>query len=122
MAASHGDISENSEWDAAMEEQRNLTTRAKTMDEELRLAKLIEDQTLPDDTAAPGTRVTFTDLTDEQETTVDLLGPWDVTSDDILNYKAPLGQALLGMKPGQVAHLEMGGKLHELRIDHIEKV
>jgi transcription elongation factor GreA len=122
VAASHGDISENSEWDAAMEEQRNLTDRAKAMDEELRLARLIEDQALPDDRVAPGTRVTFTDVTDNEERTVDLLGPWDVTSSDILNYKAPLGQALLGMKIGQVAHLELSGEPHEFRIDHIERV
>ena len=44
------------------------------------------------------------------------------TTDDVLNYKAPLGQAMLGMKPGQVARLEIGGKFHELRIDNVEKV
>ncbi|MCB9870332.1 MAG: GreA/GreB family elongation factor [Planctomycetes bacterium] len=122
LAASHGDISENSEWDAAMEEQRNLTSRATTMDEELALARLIEDQHVPDETVAPGTRVTFTNLTENREQTVRLLGPWDVTTDDVLNYKAPLGQAMLGMKPGQVARLEIGGKFHELRIDNVEKV
>ena len=35
-AASYGDLSENSEWEAAIEEQRNLTSRAKQMEEELR--------------------------------------------------------------------------------------
>ena len=120
VAASHGDISENSEWDAAMEEQRNLTDRATAMNEELLRAKLIEDQHIPDDTVAPGTRVTFSDLTEDTERTVQLLGPWDVTSEDILNYKAPLGQALLGMKPGQVARLEMGGTEHDLRVDGVE--
>lgn len=122
VAASHGDISENSEWDAAMEEQRNLTTRATVMDEGLQLAKLINDQALPDDTVAPGTQVTFTDLTDDEERTIQLLGPWDVTNDNILNYKAPLGQALLGTKPGQVAHLKVAGSDHELRVDHVEKI
>lgn len=122
VAASHGDLSENSEWDAAMEEQRNLTNRAKVMDEELQLAKLINDQVLPDDTVAPGTRVTFTDLTEEEERTIELLGPWDVTSDDILNYKAPLGQVLLGSKPGQVVHLKIGSGDHELRVDQVEKL
>lgn len=122
VAASHGDLSENSEWDAAMEEQRNLTGRAETMNDELSRAKLIEDQTIPNDTVAPGTRVTYTDLTDDRERCVRMLGPWDVTSDDILNYKAPLGQAMLGMRPGQVTSLEMGGVNHELRIDNVEPI
>ena len=120
VAASHGDLSENSGWDAAVEEQRNLTDRARVMDDELQLARLIGDQVIPDDMVSPGTRVTF--HTDDEERTVRLLGPWDTTSDDILNYKAPLGQALLGMKPGQASTIELGGNEHELRVDAVEKL
>ena len=43
VAASYGDLSENSEWEAAMEEQRNLTSRAMAMEEELRNTGLIEE-------------------------------------------------------------------------------
>ena len=118
-ARAHGDISENSEWDAAVEEQRNLTNRAREIDEEIRLARLIEDQVLPEDTVAPGTRVMFTDLTENEERIIRLLGPFDANEDDTLNYKAPLGQALLGMKPGQSTTLEMGGTEHELRVDAV---
>jgi transcription elongation GreA/GreB family factor len=124
VAASHGDLSENSEWDAAVEEQRNLTNRAAEMDEELQLARMISDNILPDDTVSPGTRVTFTDITDDEERVIRLLGPFDTSDDaeDILNYKAPLGQALLGMKPGQSTTLEMGGEEHELHVDAVEKL
>lgn len=120
VAASHGDLSENSEWDAAVEEQRNLTDRARVMDDELQLARLIDDQVVPGDMVSPGTRVTF--HTDDEERTVRLLGPWDTIADDILNYKAPLGQALLGMKPGQASTIELGGNEHELRVDAVEKL
>ena len=61
-AAALGDLSENSEWESAMEEQRNLTTRATTMDQELRKARLIEDQELPEGKVAPGDGVGETGL------------------------------------------------------------
>ena len=53
-AASLGDLSENSEWEAAMEEQRNLTERASMMDADLRKTKLIEDQPVTDTSCVPG--------------------------------------------------------------------
>jgi transcription elongation factor GreA len=122
VAASHGDISENSEWDAAMEEQRNLTARATAIDEELRKADLIEDQHIPDGMVAPGTQVRMVDLSDNTEQTLRLLGPWDVVEDDILNYLAPLGQALLGKRVGDIANIETGEGSRQVRIEAIEKI
>src|SRR5690606_10697360 len=76
-AAALGDLSENSEWEAAMEEQRTLTGRAEEMSRDIRKARLIEDQDVPDDVVAPGTQVTFTHLDDGSVTTYRILGPWD---------------------------------------------
>ena len=58
-AAAFGDLSENSEWEAAMEEQRNLTARAMAIEEELRQADLIEEAALPEGTICPGARVDY---------------------------------------------------------------
>ena len=122
VAASHGDISENSEWEAAMEEQRNLTARATAIDEDLRKARCIEDEQVPDGVVAPGTLVRIVDLSDNTEQALRLLGPWDVIEDDIINYKAPLGQALLGKKAGDTASVETSGGSRQVRIETIEKI
>jgi transcription elongation GreA/GreB family factor len=122
VAASHGDISENSEWEAAMEEQRTLTARATAIDEDLRKAVLIEDQHIPDGIVAPGTRVRILDLSDNTEQTFRLLGPWDAVEDDILNYRAPLGQALLGKQVGDTASIEIGDGSREVRVEAVEKI
>ena len=122
VAASHGDLSENSEWDAAMEEQRNLTARASTMDEDLRKARLIEDQSIPEGLVAPGTRVTITDLSDDSSQTFKLLGPWDTFEEGVMNYRAPLGQALLGKQEGEEASIETGDGVRNVRVDSIEKL
>jgi hypothetical protein len=61
-AASYGDLSENAEWTAAIEEQRNLTNRAMELETELENARLIESAIVPEGTVAPGTRVSYRDL------------------------------------------------------------
>ncbi|MHC4376747.1 MAG: GreA/GreB family elongation factor, partial [Planctomycetota bacterium] len=99
-AASYGDLSENSEWEAAMEEQRNLTSRAMEIEEELRQAQLIEDAAIPMGVVAPGTRVDYKDLEDGSEHAVSILGPWDSEADDCISYRSPFAQGLLGSKPG----------------------
>ena len=95
-AAALGDLSENSEWEAAMEEQRNLTGRAQEMDQELKRVKLLEEAEIAGDVASPGTRVTFTNLDSGAQTSYRLLGPWDCIEDDIINYRAPIAAAFLG--------------------------
>ncbi|MFO1053876.1 MAG: GreA/GreB family elongation factor [Planctomycetota bacterium] len=121
-AAALGDLSENSEWEAAMEEQRNLTGRAEDMTRELRRAKLIEDQEIPEGVAVPGTRVGITWLDDGTKVSYRLLGPWDCVEDDIINYKAPLGAAMLGHAPGDEVNFENQGTTRTFRVETVERV
>ncbi|MFO0982040.1 MAG: hypothetical protein U1E76_09915 [Planctomycetota bacterium] len=58
-ALGYGDLSENAEWSAAMEEQRLLTEQATQMKADLDRAKLLEEQDIPDGIVAPGTRITY---------------------------------------------------------------
>ncbi len=100
-AAAFGDLSENSEWESAIAEQRTLTERAQDIETELRSARLIEEVSLPPDTAAPGTRVRYRDLGTRQVHSVAILGPWDTQDDDgVISYRAPLAAGLLGLRPG----------------------
>ncbi|MGE0144776.1 MAG: GreA/GreB family elongation factor [Planctomycetota bacterium] len=121
-AAALGDLSENSEWESAMEEQRNLTGRAEDMSRELRRAKLIEDQEIPDDIAAPGTRVEVTWIDDNQAASYRILGPWDCVEDDVINYRAPLGLAVLGKRAGTEVSFETPAGMRRLRIDSVERI
>ncbi len=121
-AASLGDLSENSEWESAMEEQRNLTGRAQDMTRELKRVRLIEDQHIPEGIAAPGTRVAITWLDDGSQASYRLLGPWDCIEDDIVNYRAPLGQALMGNAIGDEVVFEGQNGPRSLRIDSVERI
>jgi transcription elongation factor GreA len=121
-AASLGDLSENSEWESAMEEQRNLTGRAQDMDGELRKARLIEDQEIPVGVVAPGTRVTFQVMGSSEHQSWSVLGPWDAIEDDIVSYRAPLAKDLLGRKVGDKAQIQDPRGPRDIRIEKIERL
>ena len=121
-AAALGDLSENSEWESAMEEQRNLTTRATEMDQSIRMAKLIEDQEIPAEVVAPGTRITYTEVDSGKTRTYAVLGPWDVVDDHTINYRAPIAQGLLGRVVGDTGEVPSPNGPVTVRIDAIERV
>ena len=100
-AAAMGDLSENAEWEAAIEEKRNLSDRAANMMEEIRKASLLENAIVPEDTVCPGTRVRYRDLSEDKEAAIILLGPWDTDEEgQVVSYRAPLAQGMLGLHPG----------------------
>jgi transcription elongation factor GreA len=100
-AAAMGDLSENSEWEAAIEEQRNLTSRASEMEVELRNVELIEGAILLEDVVSPGTTVRYREAGKPGELELTILGPWDTDQGDkVVSYRAPLAAGLLGHKPG----------------------
>ena len=106
-----------------MEEQRNLTSRAMAIEEELRLADLIEEAAIPEDTVAPGTIVNYREVESGSERRVILLGPWDdeVWNEiQVVSYRAPLAKGLLGLKPGEQSTLELPSGSLDIQVLGIE--
>ncbi len=109
-AAAQGDLSENAEWEMAIEDQRNLTSRASEIETELRRVELIENALLPEDMACPGMVVRYRDTKAGSEHEIAILGPWDTDQDDrVVSYRAPLAAGLLGKRPGDTALIVLPG-------------
>jgi transcription elongation GreA/GreB family factor len=122
-AAALGDLSENSEWESALEEKRNLSTRAATMEEELSRTMLLENAILPEGVVCPGTRVLYKEMGSGSKIQVTLLGPWDGDrGDDVVSYRAPLAQGLLGLCPGGTRTIELPGGTVDVEVLTIEPV
>ena len=120
-AASYGDLSENSEWESAMEDQRTLTSRAMEIEEEVRRARLIEHAAIPEGIVTPGTRVTYRDPSNVVHK-VDIVGPWDTTASNAISYRSPVGQGLLGARMGETATLRLPTGVIEVKIEKVELV
>ena len=117
-AASYGDLSENAEWEQAIEEQRQLTEAAATIERELRLAGLLEQVSIPEDTVAPGTAVIYRELEAGVERRIVLLGPWDGDVPDAVSYRAPLAQGMLGLHTGGETEIQLPqGTIHVRVLD-----
>ena len=122
-AAALGDLSENSEWESALEEKRNLSARASSMEEDLSRTMLLENAILPEGIVCPGTRVIYKELPAGTENQVTLLGPWDgERGEDVVSYRAPLAQGLLGLTPGGTRTIELPGGTIEVEVVSIEPV
>ncbi|MFN0009020.1 MAG: GreA/GreB family elongation factor [Planctomycetota bacterium] len=106
-AAAMGDLSENAEWEMAIQEQQKLTQRASEIEAELRGVELIESAILPEDTVCPGTSVRYRDLVKKSEHEIEILGPWDTDGEQIVSYRAPLAAGLLGRRPGDRARIKL---------------
>lgn len=114
-AASYGDLSENSEWEAAIEEQRQLTTAASAMEKELRLAALLESASIPEGTVAPGTFVRYREIESGREREIAILGPWDNHPQGV-SYRAPLAAGMLGLHRGQRGRIDLPSGVMQVEV------
>ncbi len=121
-AASYGDLSENSEWSAAIEEQRTLTTRAMELEVEIQNARLLESAILPVDMVAPGTRVRYRDLASGGEHEIDILGPWDADGESRVSYRSPLAAGMLGRRSGEETDVILPNARLRVQIVSVEPI
>jgi transcription elongation factor GreA len=102
-----GDLSENAEFDAARNEMWNLDTMISELETKLALADVIDASKLDMDTLAIGARVKVEDLEKKFKDEFMLVGEGETRADvDTVSVTSPLGQALLGKKPGDIAEFE----------------
>ncbi|MBE3099584.1 MAG: GreA/GreB family elongation factor [Planctomycetes bacterium] len=106
-AAALGDISDNAEFQSALEERGRLTERANAMQADLVKAKPIPRFMAQGSTVNIGTTVRARRLSTGREETLTFLGPWDAaTVKGIYYYKAPLALAFMGKAVGDTVVLQ----------------
>jgi transcription elongation factor GreA len=107
-ARSHGDLSENAEFDYAIEAQGMLQREINVIRDKLSRAVLIDPSKVPKDEVAFGATVVVKDLDldDEEEFTLVGAGEEDYAAGKIL-VTSPLAQGLLGKKLGEQVEIEV---------------
>lgn len=103
-AQEKGDLRENAEYKAAMEKQSQLQALAKTLDHELKSAKILDLSKIKTDKVNIGCTVKLKNIETSEEIIYSVLGIWDAdTERNIISYQSPMGKALLGKKEGDIA-------------------
>lgn len=102
-ARAHGDLRENFEYHAARTRQEMLSSRAKTLHDELQFARPIDFVKVDTSTVCIGTTVTLKPVDKGENVVLTVLGPWDSDPEqNIFSYLARVVAGLLGKKPGDI--------------------
>jgi transcription elongation factor GreA len=107
-AVEHGDLRENSEYKSALERQQFVQARLNHLTKRYGELSKIDLSEVPSDRVGFGSRVTVVDLrTKEEETYTLVFGDYiDIDSGQI-SVASPLGQTLIGKKPGDKVSLQL---------------
>lgn len=109
-AKAQGDISENAEYDNAMQEYHELEAREEELSELLRLAQVLDKSAITMDTVAIGTRVKVLDVEYNEEEEYLIVGSQETNClENKISNESPMGQALLGAKVGETRIVKSPG-------------
>lgn len=119
VAREFGDLSENSEYESAKEEQAFVEARIQQLEESIRHAKIIDASQDEKDVVTVGKTVVFQELPDGELEEFTIVGS---AESDPLNGKisndSPMGQGLMGKKVGEVVTIQTPGG--EMKVKIIE--
>ena len=120
-AREQGDLSENAEYDAAKDEQRDMEARIEEIEQILKNAVVI-DEKFEKGVISLGCYVLLVDISLGKEVTYHIVGS---TEADILQNKisneAPIGRALLGKKIGDVVSVEGINQVNDFRVIDVQR-
>jgi transcription elongation factor GreA len=103
QAREFGDISENSEYEDAKNEQAFIEGRILTLEKMLRNAKIIEEAAGDPEVVAIGSQVTLRDLDENETYEYVIVGSTEADpAENRISNESPVGKALLGTHVGQV--------------------
>lgn len=110
VALSFGDLSENSEYDEAKNEQALVESRIVQIEAMLKNVKILDEDELTNDNVSVGSKVKLFDKEFNEEVDYQIVGSTE--ADPIsgrISDESPVGQGLLGHKVGDVVEIETPG-------------
>ena len=116
-ARSHGDLSENAEYQTARDKQSFIEGRIQDLEAALSLAQVIDPKTLSGDTVLFGATVDVSDLDTDQKQTYQIVGQYEANLEKgLISYISPLAKALIGKAKGDIVEVQTpkGAKAYEI--------
>ena len=122
VAIGFGDLSENSEYDEAKNEQAQVEMKIMELENKLRNVKIIDEDDIETKTVQVGNVVQVLDVEFDDKIEYKIVGSTeaDVTENKISN-ESPIGSALLGKKKNEIVDVETPGGMIQFKILKITK-
>ena len=121
-ARSFGDLSENSEYDEAKNEQGKLYSRISELENVLLHAVIIEEGDMPTDQVTIGSTVTVTSMNGGASRSFQIVGSQEADAmHGVISEDSPFGKALMGHKEGETVTVNAPAGEMKYHIDKIER-
>lgn len=121
-AISYGDISENSEYDSAKNEQAELEERINKLENMLRKAKIIDEKNQPKNIVGIGLKVKVKELASGEEMEFTIVGSTEAEPyEGKISNESAVGAGLLGKKVGEIAEIQVPDGLSQYEVLKISK-
>ena len=125
VALSFGDLSENSEYDEARNDQGKLEARISEIEDILSRAKLIDEDALSTDVIQMGSKVTIKDIEFGDIYKYQIISSTSTSKDKGVDYltsdESPVAKALIGHKAGDIVDVEAPGGIIKYEVIEITK-
>jgi transcription elongation factor GreA len=121
-AREFGDISENSEYDDAKNEQAMLEKQINDLEEKLRGARVIDEKSVDTDQVSVGVTVHLKDQKTDKSSKYKIVGSAEANPREAkLSNESPVGKALIGHRRGEIVSVPVPrGPARKLKITKIE--
>lgn len=122
-AREQGDLSENAEYDAAKDEQRDIEARIEEIEKILKNAEVVVEDEVDDGTISVGCKIKVLDMEYDEEMDFQLVGSTEANSlQGKISNESPVGKALIGAKQGQIVDVELAdGDVMQYKVLKIER-
>lgn len=122
-AREQGDLSENAEYDAAKDEQRDIEARIEELEKLLKNAEVVVEEDVNLDKINVGCVVKVYDREFEEEMEFKLVGSTEANSlENKISNESPVGHALIGKKVGDIVEVETQAGIIEYEVLDIKRV
>ena len=122
-AREQGDLSENAEYDAAKDEQRDIELRIEELEKLLKNAEVVVEDEIDVDKINIGCKVKLLDVEYDEEMEFFIVGSTEANSlQNKISNEAPVGHALMGKSVGDVVDVETQAGVIQYKVLEIQRV
>ena len=122
-AREQGDLSENAEYDAAKDEQRDIELRIEELEKLLKNAEVVVEEEIDVNKINIGCKVKLLDVEYDEEMEFYIVGSTEANSlQNKISNEAPVGRALIGKSVGDVVDVETQAGIIQYKVQEIQRV
>ena len=121
-AREQGDLSENAEYDAAKDEQRDIEARIEELEKILKNAEVVDEDEVDLERINIGCRVKILDVEYNEELEYKIVGSTEANSlKGKISNESPVGKALIGTKVGDVLNVDTPAGVFQYKVLEIQR-